>query len=292
MRVKVKHSKIKNTGLIFEFLIRQITADILGSTDKSIAMKIVKDNFNENTELGKELVLYQALVSEKMSSDKKADYLISEVLSRRSKLNQTQLRRDKYNLIKSIKEGFDSSKFFSTKVSDYKVYASIYKLFEYDSSLSPEEKTESYFNILEFVTTKPTNNDIKLNPINEKLREDEDLRILTYKTILERFNKKYSILDSSQRTLLKAYINNVSNTNSLKEFIETKVPTIKKELQKYSKNIKDDVVKIKLKEAIKSIDSFCYTGKTKRVKDSVVVQTMRYLELLKELKKSGTKKVI
>ena len=292
MRVKVKHSKIKNTGLIFEFLIRQITADILSSTASSRALKIVKENFNENTELGKELTLYQALVNEKMSSDKKADYLISEVLSRRSKLNQTQLRRDKYNVIKSIKEGFDSNKFFSSKVSNYKVYASIYKLFEYSSNLSPEEKTESYFNILEYVTTKPSNNDIKLNPINERLREDEDLRILTYKTLLERFNKKYSILDNSQRTLLKAYINNISNTNSLKEFIDTKVPYIKKELKKYSKNVKDDVVKIKLAEAIKSIDKFCNSGKTKRVKDNIVVQTMRYLELLKELKKSGTKKVI
>mgnify|MGYP001160822800 CR=1 FL=1 len=292
MRVKVKHSKIKNTGLIFEFLIRQITADILGSSNKSKALKIVKDNFNENTELGKELALYQALVNEKLTNDKKADYLISEVLSRRSKLNQTQLRRDKYNVIKSIKEGFDSNKFFSSKVSNYKVYASIYKLFEYNTSLSPEEKTESYFNILEYVTTKPSNKDIALNPINEKLKEDEDLRILTYKTLLERFNKKYSILDNSQRNLLKAYINNISGTNSLKEFIESKVPNIKNELKKYSKNIKDDVVKIKLKEAIKSIDSFCNTGNSKRVKDNVVIQTMRYLELLKELKKSGTKKVI
>ena len=292
MRAKVKHSKIKNTGLIFEFLIRQITADILSSSEKSIAMKIVKESFNENTELGKELALYQALVGEKMSSDKKADYLITEVLSRRSNLNQTQLRRDKYNVIKSIKEGFDSNKFFSSKVSNYKVYASIYKLFEYNSSLSPEEKTESYFNILEYVTTKPSNKDIAINPINEKLKEDEDLRILTYKTLLERFNKKYSILDNSQRTLLKAFINNISGTNSLKEFIETKIPHIKKELKKYSKNVKDDVVKIKLKEAIKSINSFCDVSKTKRVKDSTVIQTMRYLELLKELKKSGTKKVI
>ena len=292
MRVKVKHSKIKNTGLIFEFLIRQVTADILSSKNKSLAVKIIKENFNDNTEIGKELRLYQSLVNEKIQDDKKADYLISEVLSRRSKLNNSQLRRDKYNIIKSIKEGFDSNKFFSSKVSNYKTYASIYKLFEYADNISPEEKTESYFNILEHVTTTPLSNDMKLNPDTKQLTEDEDLRILTYKTLLERFNKKYSVLDKSQRTLLKAYINNVSNTNSLKEFIESKVPVIKKQLQKYSKNIKDEVVKIKLAEAIKTISKFCDTGNNKVVKDSVVVQTMRYLELLKELKKSGTKKVI
>ena len=284
---KIKHIKVRNTGLLFECLLRQITSDVLSSDDNSGAVRILKQKFNENTELGKELALYNILINKKFTSDKKAEYFINEVIDSRSKLNSSSLKREKYNLIKEIQDSYDIKKFLSSKINNYKVYASTYKLFEYSKSLSPEEKTESFFNLVEHVTT--TSENVKLsNTIVEKLPNDEDLRILTYKTLLEKFNAKYSKLNLPQKSLLRAYINNVSGTNSLKEYIEEVVPVIKKDLTKYSKNLKDKVVKIKLKEAIKSIDNFCNTDK-QNVKDSVVVQTMRYMELLKELKKSGNK---
>ena len=119
------------------------------------------------------------------------------------------------------------------------------------------------------------------------LKEDEDLRILTYKVILEKFNSKYSTLSKNQRSLLRNYINNISNTNSLKEYMESKVVVIKEELKKLTPGIKNKVVKIKLKEAINSINKFCSVGNGKVVKDSSVVQMMRYFELIKELKKNG-----
>ena len=284
---KIKHIKVRNTGLLFECLLRQITSDVLSSDNNSGAVRILKQKFNENTELGKELALYNILINKKFTSDKKAEYFINEVIDSRSKLNSSSLKREKYNLIKEIQDSYDIKKFLSSKINNYKVYASTYKLFEYSKSLSPEEKTESFFNLVEHVTT--TSENVKLsNTIVEKLPDDEDLRILTYKTLLEKFNAKYSKLNLPQKSLLRAYINNVSGTNSLKEYIEKVVPVIKKDLTKYSKNLKDKVVKIKLKEAIKSIDNFCNTDK-QNVKDSVVVQTMRYMELLKELKKSGNK---
>ena len=284
---KIKHIKVRNTGLLFECLLRQITSDVLSSDNNSGAVRILKQKFNENTELGKELALYNILINKKFTSDKKAEYFINEVIDSRSKLNSSSLKREKYNLIKEIQDSYDIKKFLSSKINNYKVYASTYKLFEYSKSLSPEEKTESFFNLVEHVTT--TSENVKLsNTIVEKLPDDEDLRILPYKTHLEKFNAKYSKLNLPQKSLLRAYINNVSGTNSLKEYIEEVVPVIKKDLTKYSKNLKDKVVKIKLKEAIKSIDNFCNTDK-QNVKDSVVVQTMRYMELLKELKKSGNK---
>ena len=283
MGLNIKHSKYKNTGLIFEFLLRQITVDVLNDKAKSFSLNLIKSCFNEHTELGKELNLYNILIKEKLSSDKKADFLISEVLKQREGLNNSKLKREKYNLIKSIRENIDVNQFFSSKVPEYKTYASIYKLFEYNTKLSPEEKTESYFNILENITTKKKGINLS-ETINKKLPQDSDLRILTYKTLLEKFNKKYSGLNGNQRKLLKAYINNVSNTNYLKEYIETKIPYLKKELKKHIPDVKDKVVKIKLKEAVASINKFCKVGKNSVVKDSVVVQLMRYYELLKELK--------
>ncbi len=287
MRTGAKHSKIRNTGLLFEFIMRQITADVFGKNAKSKIVEIVKKRFNERTELSKELSLYNILVNKKFKDDKKADYFINEVLDSRKKLNNTQLKREKYNLIKDLKENYDLNKLMSSKVSNYKVYASIYMLFENIGSLSADAKTESFFNIVEHVTTNDKS--IKLSETVKSLPKDEDLRILTYKTLLEKFNQKYSRLNLSQKNLLRAYINNVSNTNSLKEYVDKVIPTIKKELKQHSKNLKDEVVKIKMTEAINHIDKFCGTGNSKNIKDSTVIQTMKYMELLKELKKSGNK---
>ena len=285
---KVKHNKIRNTGLLFEFLLRQITSDVLNKDQNSKAVSIVKQKFNENTELGKELALYNILITKKFKSDSKADYFINEVMKTRSDLNNSILRREKYNLIKEIQSNYNLQKFMSSKVPNYKTYASIYKLFEYNT-LSPDEKTESFFNIVEHVTTNDKS--IKLSETVKTLPDDEDLRILTYKTLLEKFNQKYTKLSGAQKNLLREYINNVSNTNSLKDTLKTIVNELKKDLKTHSKNLKDKVVKIKMTEALKSINEFCgLNDKSNVVKDEYVIQTMRYLELLKELKKSGNKK--
>jgi len=151
--------------------------------------------------------------------------------------------------------------------------------------LSPEEKTETYFNLIENITSKKS---IKLSEtIGKQLPEDSDLRIISYRILLEKFNQKYSYLDGKQKNLLKAYINNLSNTNSLKEYIKPEIDRIKKELKKYRKKVDDTVTRIKLNEAINSIDKFCrLDNRSKNVKDSTVIQVMRYLELLKELRKA------
>jgi len=286
MHNKTKHSKIRNSGLLFEFLLRQITLDVLNKKSSSGAVKMIKENFNETSELGKELSLYNVLLNTKFKDDKRAEFFINEVLEQRKKLNNSKLRRERYNLIKVIKENYDSVKLFSTKVKNYKLYATIYKLFEFNQ-LSPEEKTESFFNIVEHITTPA--NTIKLSETigGSNIPNDSDLRILTYRTLLEKFNAKYSKLNGNQKSLLREYINNVSNTNSLKETIQTIVSELKQDLKNHKKNLKDKVVKIKMNEAIKSIEALCgLNDNSNVVKDKYVLQTMRYLELLKELKKS------
>ena len=284
---KAKHTKIRNTGLLYEFLLRQITLDILNNRN-SKAVNIIKERFSEKTELGKELALYNILLNRKYSNDIKADYFLNEVLKTRTNLNNTQLKIEKYNLIKEVKDVYDLQKFLSSKVNNYKVYSSIYRLFEF-KKLSPDLKTESHFNLIEHITTNKNN--IKLSEAVVDLPNDEDLRILTYKTLLEKFNSKYTKLSGDQKNLLREYINNVSNTNSLKDTLKEIVYKLKKDLKQHSKNLQDEVVKIKMNEAIKSIDKFCgFSNKSSIVKDSHVLQTMRYLELIKELKKSGRSK--
>jgi len=284
---KSRHSKIKNTGLLFEILIRQVTADILDNKDRNHALAIIKKQFNERTELGKELGLYNILINQKFETDKKADFFISEVLKAREKLNKTQLKREKYNVIKEIKSKFDFNKLFSSKIYNYKTYASIYRLFEY-TNLAPEEKTETYFNLIENLTSNQT---IKMNTLTEKNKKsDPELRTLAYKILLEKFNSKYFNLNLQQKALLKEYINNVSNSNNLKQYINNLLPDIKKQLKNQVKYIKEKVVKIKLKESIKTIDEICkIDDKSNFVKDITVIQTLRYMELLKEVKKHARK---
>ncbi len=283
MMTTIKHSKFRNTGILFELLSRQIAVDVLNNNN-SKSIIILKKYFNENTTLGKESRLYQTLINEKFNSETKATHFLDNVIKNRQKLVNSVLRREKYNLIKEIKETFNIEDFFKSRIPNYKVIASIYKLFEQQENLSPEEKTESYFNLMENITSKET---IKLSETTDiKLPDDEDLRTITYRVLLEKFNQKYSHLNGSQKKLLRTYINNISNTNSLKEYIEKQVPIIRKELKRYEKKVDDKITKIKLNEAINSIGKFCIAKHTKVAKDSTVIQMMRYYELIKELKKA------
>ena len=278
---KFKHSKLRNTGLLFEFLLRQVTVDVLNKKKESPALKIIKKQFNEHTEIGKELALYNLIMTKKFKSDKKADFFLSEIIRQRGRLNNATLRREKYNIIASIKESYDVNQLFSSKVPNYKVFASVYKLFEGINEMGADEKTESYFIIVENVTTvKHTKNK---SYIPEEFK-DKDLRILSYKTLLEKFNKKYTNLSDEQKHVLKEYISNISNTNNFSIFVETQIPKLKKKLNGKVKKVKDKVLKIKLQEAINCVDKFCL-NESKQTDDNSVVQLLRYYELDKELNK-------
>ena len=278
---KFKHSKLRNTGLLFEFLLRQVTVDVLNKKKESPALKIIKKQFNEHTEIGKELALYNLIMTKKFKSDKKADFFLSEVMRQRGRLNNATLRREKYNIIASIKESYDVNQLFSSKVPNYKVFASVYKLFEGINEMGADEKTESYFIIVENVTTvKHTKNK---SYIPEEFK-DKDLRILSYKTLLEKFNKKYTNLSDEQKHVLKEYISNISNTNNFSIFVEAQIPKLKKKLNGKVKKVKDKVLKIKLQEAINCVDKFCL-NESKQTDDNSVIQLLRYYELDKELTK-------
>ena len=283
MAQRVKHSKIKNTGILFELLSRQITVDVMNNDDKSKSVEMLKKFFNEKTELGKENQLYQVLLKENYNSSHRAEKLIDAVIRAREKLQNKKLRTEKYNLIKEIKENYVVEDFFRARIPNYKVYASIYKRFIVETTpiFNPTEEVDSTFSIIEHITrnkVKPKNTDSQV--ITEFKREDKDLRLLSYQLMVDNFNGKYKSLNSMQRNLLKEYVNNISNTNSLREFINNEVAKIKQILNKILPRVTDDITKIKLTEAIKQTDNL---QKGKIVKDKQVVALMRYYELIKEL---------
>jgi len=281
MSSKTKHSKIRNTGILFELLTRQITVDVLNNDKKGSAAKILKEFFNKKTQLGKEYELYRVLTVENYTSEIKANHLVDAVVKARQKLNNSQLKREKYNLIKEIKKNYDINDFFMARIPNYKVNASIFKVFDSNTDGNPASETDSRFTIVEHVTRKQKSNKKEDKKLVEGYKKQEkDLRLLAYGILVEKFNKKYSSLSQSQKKLLKEYINNISNTNSLKEFVETETYKVKAKLQSFLPKVSDKVTKIKLQEAINQAETLM---KGRIVEDKQVVTLMRYYQLVKEL---------
>jgi hypothetical protein len=282
---KIKHSKFKNTGILFELLVRQITLEVLNGDKTEKAKGIVQEFFRQGTELNKELRLYDLLVQEKYSTESRAEKFIDTVNEAHTKIDGAKLKREKFNLVKKINESFDMDSFLSSPISNYKVLASIYKIFEskYQEQYDIKDVFNSKITLIENITSKPATGkrEAKKKIVEEYRKEDQDIRLLTYKILVETFNKKYSSLNQSQKTLLREYINNVNNTSKFKDYVGNEIPNIVAELKSISNKISDKVTTIKLNETISLLEN---TKIGKVVSDKQVSSLMMSYELIKELK--------
>jgi len=276
--MKIKHSKYKNTGILFELLTRQITSDtISGGNNK--ALSILKKYFNSKSELLKEYKIYNALSTKSYQDENKATILVNTLIEAHNKLNRSQLRREKYNLIKELKSTYDLNDFFKAKITNYKTMASIYNLTE-NKDATPLSIVDSKVQLIGHLTTPSEK--VKKNVVMETYNhEDKNTRLLTQKILLEKFNEKYKGLGENQKVLLQEYVNAVSNSPSLKTYINSEIKEVKKQLTKYSKTVTDQVVKIKINEAQNLIKPLC---KKSSVHDDNVSNLLNYYELVNELK--------
>ena len=280
---KIKHSKYKNTGIIFELLVRQIASDTVSGKD-SAAINIVKKYFNK-TELVKEHKIYQALINSKALNENKAESLINTTVSLSSRLNKSTLRKEKYNLIKEIREYYNIDDFFKAKINNYLQYAAAYNLIEAQNSsefIEPSQIIDNRVTLLEHITRKEVDvEEVKNRVLEEYSKMDSGTRILTYKLLLEKFNEKYTVLLPTQKTILKEYINNISNTVKLREFINDQYDFVKKTLTIALPSIEDKTTQIKLKEVINFLQPL---DKNQNVKDENIISLLQYHQLIKELK--------
>jgi len=280
----IKHSKFKNTGILFELLVRRITADILSGVN-SPAVNILKKYF-ANTEVGKEYKLYEAVFKSNNVNESKANAILTTVLESSKKLNRSKLRKEKYNLIKELKEHYNLEELFKTKLSKYKEFASLYTLLEiYNSQdiTNPNQIIDNKVTLLEHLTSKDVNKDGVKDDILEEFKSyDKDLRILTYRVLLEKFNDKYSSLSNRQKYILKEFINSVDSTPRLKEFYSSEIEYIKETLKKEISKTKDEATKIKLQEVSKLVKDL---DKKTTIKSDNLVDLLQYHSLLEELTK-------
>tara|TARA_E500000318_G_scaffold106596_1_gene114762 strand:+ start:3459 stop:4313 length:855 start_codon:yes stop_codon:yes gene_type:complete len=282
--MSIKHSKLRNTGLIFELLVKQVAADILNNRD-SKAVNIIKKHFTGNSMLVKEFKLYEFISNNKGISKNKASAILSTITEVSRRLDRKSINKQKYHLISDIKESYNVDDFFSVPIRDYKQFAALYCLLEAQSSdnvVEPEFLINNRTTILEHLTsTKHDEENVKDELIEEYSKYDKDLRLLTFKILLEKFNKNYSNLLPEQKLLLKEFITSSNSTTKLRKIVNTQITNIKEEISALSSKVKDDVVKIKLQEVLKNIKLI---PNSQKIKDSNLVDLMLYYDLVKELK--------
>ena len=281
--MKIKHSKYKNTGILFELLVRQIASDTVSGKD-SAAINLVRKYFSKS-ELAKEHKLYQALISSKALTESKAESLINATLEISSRLNRTALRKEKYNIIKDIRESYDLEEFFKSKINNYSQYAAAFNLIEAHNSLDfiePSQVIENKITLLEYITrTEVNKEEVKDRVMEEYMSMDKGTRMLVYKTLLERFNSKYNNMSNTQKSVLKEYINNISNTVKLREFVNNHYAAIKAELNQLNKSVADKTVQIKLNEVVNLLKPL---DKNQNVKDDNIIALLQFHQLISELK--------
>lgn len=282
--MKIKHSKFRNTGLIFELLVKQIAADTLNNRD-SAAVDILKKYYTNSSSLAKEFRLYEFIVKNKNVSQSKAEAILSTITEVSRKLNQKTLKTQKYELISTIKEHYNIEEFFGMSVRDYKPLAALYCLLEAqnnDSLVDPQILIDNKTTILEHLTSAPQNeNEVKDTLIEEYSKYDKDLKLLTFKILLEKFNNKYKDLLPEQKNILKEFITSVNSQTRLRNLVNEEMNKIASAVRKLSSKVKDEVIKIKLDEVSKSIKPL---SKQDRINDNHLVNLMQYYDLVNELK--------
>ena len=280
--MNIKHSKYKNAGVLFELLVRQITTDTLNGTD-SKASGILKEYFVK-TELGREYKLYETLFKKTSITETQADVTLSTLLQSSKNFNRRALKRQKYNLISEIKKHYDVTKFFSHNLPHYKIQAAFYTLIESFSQENPsntQQIIDNKITILEHLSAASVKKDkVKETVLEEFKSYDKDLRILTTRVLLNKFNDKYEDLLESQKEILKELITSIDNTPKLKEFYNTKVGEIKTSLTEISNTIPDKTTQIKINEVIKILPVI---GKTSKIKDNDLINLLQYYDLIEEL---------
>lgn len=282
--MRIKHSKYKNTGLIFELLVKQIAADTLDKKD-SAAVSILKNNFTGRTALVREFKLYEFILKNKSVSQSKAESIVSTIIEVGRTIDRKLLKKQKYSLIKEIKESYDLDEFFSISVKDYKPLAALFCLMEAHTVtdvIDPNFLVDNKTTILEHLTKEQQNKkEVRDTLIEEYSKYDKDLKLLTFKILLEKFNSKYGTLLPEQKNILKEFITSVDSSTRLRNVVNEEFKKLKTVLDKIKATVEDEIVSIKLQEITKAIKP---VAKTKRVTDDHLVNIMQYYELIKELK--------
>lgn len=274
---KLRHNKLRNTGLLFEILSKNVMYEVINEDQKQIALPIIKKHFNQKSEMLKELMLYQSLSKE---SKNDSGELLSLTLESRKSLNLSKLENEKYELIKDIRKKYDLKMFFETRTTNYKLCASIFKLFEHTSMVNPDEYLTAKKLVMESLSGQKVEEVIEEQVEKEWREQDQDTRTLGFKIVVQKFNEKYRTLSDRQKTLLSRYINEDTGTPEFKNYIMKEVGYVTSKLNSLLESVTDPITKIKLAETLNLTENII---STKQIKDEHLSSLLKYFELVEEL---------
>ncbi len=279
----IKHNKLRNSGILFELLVRAITSDTLNGKDSN-AIHILNKYFSK-TELGKEYKLYETLIKKKNVKPQEAEMVLSTLLEVYKKLDQEKIKKEKYNLVKEIKQNYNLDDFFKTKLPNYKTYAAFYTLLEISQDkekMNLDQLISNKSTLLEYLIESPKIDPAqKENIFEEFSKYDRDIRILSYKILLEKFNEKYKDLSSEQKQFLREFINLKDSAPILKEFYNKKIKEVKTLIKEHNKNTQDPATKIKVNGVLMMLKELKQKDK---INVDVLANLLQYYNLLNELK--------
>lgn len=287
--MKIKHNKLRNTGILFELLVRKIASDVLDGKSDSFAVKLMREHFHSRSELGKELQLYRSFFNTPILSEAKSFDILDVVLEKRKTLNEKLLTTQKFALIKEIKSNCDLKQFMSGRVPSYKVYASAYKLFESvvrgnddDSFMQIHELASARYVVVEHLKGELKEEGVLRESQYASAMKDQpdEIRHLSYKFLLERFNDKYSVFSDNQKALLREYIHNGTNIESFAKFVSVKATELITSINQNSHKIKNDVTKIKINEMVTQLRNM--NGKT-QIKENHITALLIAYQISQEL---------
>ena len=286
---KLSHNKLKNVGLLFELLTRQITADVLQGKSTSIAEEIMQRHFNPKTDLGKELMLYRSFFNITQLSEGKAFRFIELLLKQHSKINTAVLASQKFNLIRDIKEHYDLKAFTKSRVPSYKIYASIYQLFEANGNqerFDVDSVAVPQFTLVEHLMGQSNVDAVnKERKIMESVRsKTQSGRIQSYKELLEQFNQKYAHLSDKQKNLLREYIYNISTSNKLQLVINKEAKELHEKIELVLGKVENTVTQIKLREVLVQLGKL---AEATTIKENHITSMLFAYEIYQELQTMG-----
>lgn len=235
MLEKIKHNKIKNTGLIYQILVRKMIQQATNGK-KPTAYNIFNNFFSKDKALGKQLAIYNLLTNTKYENKDMASSLFEEALDLRMKIDDIRLDKQKYYCIKQIKKHYRIKPLFQTKVDNYKVYASIYKVFESlrYSEYNPLTIVQSRHHVLDFML-RPLQEQSQVDSQDMKLfrEQDYDVKEAALTLYVQKFNQKFAVLNESQKQLLKKYTYTMTDNTQLDGYMN-------KEIDRLHQMFKDD----------------------------------------------------
>lgn len=279
--MNIQHNKKRNVGIIYELLLRSISASLVEGNKKKAqdALDIISKYYDKSTELYKEYRLFNALVKSTVSDTPVAAAVLSEAKSAARRFDLRKLDHEKSLLIRDINHNLQDQNFYHRRIPDYRYYATIQNLMN-EWSIGDRSDLVKTVTLEGQVVHWLLKEKVELEFENEKPNMEVDG--LVVKIMSEKFNQKYgNKLNESQTQLIRDYIFSVEN-NQEKDFLDQLVDLRERALDKLG-TLKLKTENTILQERIPLVEASLRSITLENLDDETISKFMTVSQLVTEL---------